>query len=331
MRTEVIMPKLGLTMTEGRVVQYLVPDGCTVRKGQAIAEIATDKIVTEVESPADGRFRAAVPADDPVPVAACIGYVLVGEDEAEDEAEVCEPQAAAGPAKRDGLSVLRGVIAERMTRSWTETPHASITVSVDMLCCLRRRDEVNSSHQSGVRVSVNDVVVFSAARALREHPWMNSSFEDGRITIHPEVNIGIAVALDDGLVVPVIKNVDGKSLQEIASRSRSLAEAARAGSLGPDDLTGGTFTISNLGMFGIDSFVPIINPPECAILGVGEVKATPVAMGDKVAVHPVMRLTLSFDHRTTDGAAASRFLVRLKSMLEDPSCPAFVDFSTPPL
>ncbi|MGE5483929.1 MAG: dihydrolipoamide acetyltransferase family protein [Ignavibacteriales bacterium] len=346
MRTEIIMPKLGLTMTEGRVVQWLVPDGSKVSKGQAVAEIATEKIVTEIEAPADGWFRAIVPVDTAVPVTACIGHILEGEEAAEEEIArpsaapaapvapaapeaVAAPEVLASPAS--GAGVLRSVIAERMTRSWTGTPHASILVEVDMLLCLRRREEVNSSPRAGVRISVNDIVVFCAARALREHPGINSSFEGGRIVLHQDVNIGIAVALEDGLIVPVIKNADRKSLREIASQSRTLAEAAHAGSLGPDDLAGGTFTISNLGMFGIESFVPIINPPECAILGVGEVKATPVARGDSVTVRPVMKLTLSFDHRSTDGAAASRFLVRLKSLLEDPSCPAFVDFSTPPL
>ncbi|NPV69337.1 MAG: 2-oxo acid dehydrogenase subunit E2 [Firmicutes bacterium] len=331
MRTEIIMPKLGLTMTEGRVVQWLAADGQTIRKGQPVVEVATDKIVNEVEAPADGALRIVSPPDSVVPVASLIGYL---EDVASGSTQVTSDVAGAAPvtpedalggqgdvgtpARREVLGVMRRTIAERMVKSWTTVPHSWVTVKVNMENALRFRAAVNSSCPDGERVSVNDLVVFFTARALSEYPVLNSSFDGDAILLHPAVNVGIAVALEDGLIVPVIKGAGAKSLREIARESRRLVQAARAGSLDPDDISGGTFTVSNLGMFGVESFGPIINQPECAILAVGEIRPEPVVRNGALEEEQSMSLTLAFDHRVVDGAVAARFLGRVKALLEDP-------------
>ena len=168
------------------------------------------------------------------------------------------------------------------------------------------------------RVSVNDLIIKAAGIALRSFPAVNASLEGGEIVEYADVNVGFAVALDDGLVVPVVASADQKSVFEIAAVTKAMGEKARGRGLGPEDYGYGTFTISNLGMFGVDQFTAIINPPEAAILAVGRVKDTPVAVDGKVEIKAMMSITLSSDHRLIDGAAAGRFLSHLREVLEQP-------------
>ena len=168
------------------------------------------------------------------------------------------------------------------------------------------------------RVSVNDLIIKAAGIALRSFPAVNASLEGGEIVEYADVNVGFAVALDDGLVVPVVASADRKSVFEIAAVTKAMGEKARGRGLGPEDYGYGTFTISNLGMFGVDQFTAIINPPEAAILAVGRVKDTPVAVDGKVEIKAMMSITLSSDHRLIDGAAAGRFLSHLREVLEQP-------------
>ncbi|MEC7228046.1 MAG: 2-oxo acid dehydrogenase subunit E2, partial [Candidatus Latescibacterota bacterium] len=171
----------------------------------------------------------------------------------------------------------------------------------------------------GKKISVNDLIVQAAGRALRDFPRINSHYQPGGYAPLPDVHIGVAVAAEQGLVVPVVRNVDKKSVEEISAESARLVDLARRGGLGIDDMQGGTFTISNLGMFGVSKFTAIINPPQVAILAVGAIEKRVVALeGDAFAVRPQMTLTLAADHRVVDGALAARFLSRLREILETP-------------
>jgi pyruvate dehydrogenase E2 component (dihydrolipoamide acetyltransferase) len=169
-----------------------------------------------------------------------------------------------------------------------------------------------------VSVTYTHAIVKAAALALAEHPRLNSTLEGDVIRLPDEVNVGVAVALDEGLIVPVVREADRKSLRQIAVEARELSEKARQGTLTVDEVTGGTFTVTTLGMYDVDVFTPIVNPPQCAILGVGRVKEVPAFEGDRVVRRSVLNLSLSFDHRVVDGAPAAEFLRRVKYYLEHP-------------
>ena len=215
---------------------------------------------------------------------------------------------------------LRKVAATRLTESASTIPHFYLTMDVDMtrLTGLREQLIAYGEKRGLARVSVNDLIIKAAGIALRSFPAVNASLEGGEVVEYADVNVGFAVALDDGLVVPVVASADQKSVFEIAAVTRSLGEKARGKGLGPEDYGYGTFTISNLGMFGVDQFTAIINPPEAAILAVGRVKDTPVVEDGKVEIKDTMSITLSSDHRLIDGAVAGQFLAHLREILEQP-------------
>src|SRR4030095_16903157 len=205
--------------------------------------------------------------------------------------------------------------------SMQSTPHFYLTSTVDAEALLDFRGELNqqlAGRGDEVKVSVNDLIVKACAVLLRANPALNVSFGGDKLLIHQRVHVGIAVAVDGGLVVPVVRDADQKSLTQVASEASALIGRARAGKLAGDDVGGGTFTVSNLGMYGIDQFTAVIKPPEAAILAVGAAAPEPVATDDGVAVHRRMRLTLSIDHRALDGATGAAFLAQLKDVLEQP-------------
>ena len=216
------------------------------------------------------------------------------------------------------LNKMRRAIARRMTESKAAAPHFYITVEINMDDAMKMREQLNTLAPEAERISVNDLVVAAAARTLARFPALNASYREGGLEMHPRVNIGIAVALEDGLIPPVLRDADRKTLKDIAAGSRALAERARSNRLRSDDLGGGTFTVSNLGMFDVDDFIAIINPPEAAILAVGAVTRRPVAAAGDVRIAPLMKATLSVDHRVADGAQAGRFMQELKKLLESP-------------
>ena len=223
--------------------------------------------------------------------------------------------------KRIPLSGPRKIIAEKMKKSKIEAPHFYLTLSVDMTNAIKLKEELSVKIEklTGVKLSLNDIIIKSAARALKEYQMLNSSIENEFIIVKEDINIGLAVALEEGLVVPVIRNADKKGLSEISKESSELIIKARSGKLLPDDYQGGTFTISNLGMFGIEEFKAVINLPESAILAVGKIVKTPVVdENDELKVKPIMKLTLSCDHRIIDGALGAKFLNRIKELLENP-------------
>ena len=398
MATEIVMPKLGLTMESGAISAWLVEEGQEVQKGQALLEIATDKVTMEVEAQADGILRKIlVPVGQEVPVSTTIG-VIAAEDEdidsyvavaPSDSAPPATPTPAAPPtpapqaptpsADADGrrphktspkarkiaaehgldlsgvngsgpggrivsadvltlveqarlapvpapaapvaeglieLSRAEQVAAERLTASYQQIPHIHISMDVSAVWLQQFR---TGYQLEGKKISFNDLIVKATARTLSEFPRVNSLAEGGHFRYASQINVGVAVAAEQGLVVPVIRDAAEKTIEEIALEGTRLIDAARRGELGPDDMLGGTFTISNLGMFGVSRFTAIINPPQVAILAVGAIENKVVASGaDAFAVRPQLTLTLAADHRVVDGALGARFLARLKEVLETP-------------
>ena len=213
------------------------------------------------------------------------------------------------------LSPMRRVVAKRMTESKQSAPHFYVSMDIDMSTVLALRAR-RKERQDEILPSINDFILHACARVLREFPSMNSIYTEQGIRVNAQVNLGMAVALEEGLVVPVIRDADRLSLSELATESRQLVEKAHSKKLFPLDYEGGTFTVSNLGMLGVDSFVAIINPPQCAILAVGRVAPRVITDGDGIEIKSMMTATLSADHRIVDGAIAARFLQQLKQLLE---------------
>jgi pyruvate dehydrogenase E2 component (dihydrolipoamide acetyltransferase) len=216
---------------------------------------------------------------------------------------------------------MRQIIGQRMERSWTTIPHVTEVIDVDVTRVVELRQEYKATWESqyGVRVSYNDIFVSLVAHAIREFPRVNSRLNGDAIEILNEVNIGVAVELEEGLMVPVVRNADQKNVGQISKEVKELAEKARQGQMNPDELTGSTFTISNLGGYGIQWFTPIIDHPNSCILGIGKITKTPIVIENAIAIRDIVYLSLSFDHRIVDGAPAAQFLSLLKEMLEDPA------------
>ena len=431
------MPKMGDTMEEGKILRWLKHEGETVKKGESLAEVETDKVNIEIEAFAAGVLRKifvqegeSAPigaqialigaADEPLPASAGDGDAAVATKEATTGAparsatSVASPPATAtptaptapaapspAPANDQGrifispiarriaeehqldyaqirgtgpngriikmdveaaltqqapatipaapampaapaplpafepvpaaiegeevveipLTSMRRTIAKRLSQSMQTAPHFYVTSVIDTgkLAQLRRQiNEYAASEPEPVKVSFNDLIIKAVARALIHMPQVNVSFAEDRLIQKKQVNVGMAVALETGLIVPVIKHADQRSILDIAREAKRLAEAARTGKLKPDDLSGGTFTVSNLGMFDVESFTAVINPPESAILAVGSITPTPVVEDGQVVVRDRMKVTLSSDHRAIDGAIAARFLQEVKRLLEEP-------------
>ncbi len=216
------------------------------------------------------------------------------------------------------MSRMRQAIARRMAASKREAPHYYVAVDIDMTEAQRFRAQLNAALGDQGHVSVNDLLVKASALALQRYPMFNTWFVDEQVQQQEAQNVCIGIALEEGLIAPAILDCGHKSLAEIAQASRSLAERAKSGALKPDEYAAGTFTISNLGMYGIDELIAIIQPPQTAILGVGRVKSQPVAREGAIEVAEVMRAALSGDHRVTDGALGAQFLSEIKRLLESP-------------
>jgi pyruvate dehydrogenase E2 component (dihydrolipoamide acetyltransferase) len=398
--TNVIMPALELAQETGKVLRWMKAPGDTVRKGDPIVEIETDKVTVEVESPASGVLRDVTAREgDVIPVGQTIALIFapdesptlspVGRGQGEgvgvavspstpfkadvlafvesrtaarlapaspkarrlaaergldvgalrgtgpNSAVLAEDVPAALPSPHSSPSPLEGeragvrgsgvgegvsniwrIMADRMTASWTTAPHFYLVREVDVSRLVSWRER--ASTQTGTRITYTDLLVRLVAAALTRHPAANVSWKDGTIVRHAEINVGLAVAIDDGLVVPVLHRADTLSLTEIAARREDLVTRAQAGKLRPADIQGGGFTISNLGMYGVDAFSAIVNPPQAAILAVGRIADRVVAVNGQPAVQPTMVLTLSCDHRALDGARGAQFLGALADLIEEP-------------
>jgi pyruvate dehydrogenase E2 component (dihydrolipoamide acetyltransferase) len=295
-RPEILSEGLPLPVGEGR----------SAVRGRTLASPAAKRIAKE-----KGIDLASLKGSGPE------GAVL-----AEDVVRAAGTQATApaGPPKVKEtvpLTPMRRIVGERMTKSKQTAPHFYLSTDVDMTEITRRRNAFKEKGESLVP-SINDFILGACACGLRDFPSLNAAFKDHGVEMYADINIGMAVALEEGLVVPVIRNADRLSLQDLAKQSRELAEKAQKKKLFPLDYEGGTFTVSNLGMLGVDNFIAIINPPQCAILAIGQVAPRVVPHGEGIAVRPMMTMSLSADHRVVDGAIAARFLQEVKRLLERP-------------
>ena len=435
----IVMPKLGLTMTEGTLSKWLKHEGEAVKEGEPLFEVETDKLTNTIEAAASGTLlKIALPEGG---VAPCMEPVAVigepGEDfasllggaapaEEKPAAPAAAPAASAAPARKPGERVLaspaakklakelgidlalvpgtgpkgrvteddvrnykpaaapaaepaepkvkasplaakvaadiglelkdlpakgrvmaadilaavrkggsapaeeapreeavpmngmRKAIARNMQNSHMTSPTVTFNLGIDMTELKRVREQLKAGD---LKVSYTDILVKVVAKALTEFPVLNCSVVDDKIVYKHYVNMGVAVALDNGLVVPNVRDADKKGIAEISAEVKELAKKAREGGLGMDALTGGTFTITNLGMYGIESFSPIINQPEVAILGVNTIVEKPVVIDGEICVRPILNLSLTADHRVVDGSVAAQFLQRVKKLIE---CPALV-------
>ena len=249
---------------------------------------------------------------------------IVRDDVLQASATAAETPVIETPVLQQATEVIpmdgiREIIAERMTMSVQTNASVTLHTEVDATAFVELRGMLNDKLQAReVSLTYTDLLVKVVANALREHPRLNATLTDEGIHLLPEINIGVAVALEDGLVVPVVRNADKERLSEISAQVRSFAERARNNQLTPGELQGGTFTITNLGNLGIDAFTPIINPPESAILGVGRILKKPVVHEDEIVVRSMLTLSLTFDHRVIDGAPAAQFLQTVSGYIQDP-------------
>jgi len=336
---EITMPKWGLTMEEGTLVRWIVEVGAQVAPGDELAEVETDKIVNVLENSQAGILRRTVAEEgDVLPVGALLGIIADegisdadidafiaggGSAAAEESAAVAPTEqapeaaaAAAAPAEElVPLTAMRTAIGKTVSTSWANIPHYMVTVAVEM----GKADAmVRSIKESGTKVSINDLIIKAAAVAIQKYPLINATFADKNVVMHRDVNMSVAVGLDEGLYMPVIRNCQSLSLAEIGVRSRELVAMAKEGKLGKEEMSGATIAISNMGMLGVESFVAIVPPTLSAILAIGTVKDEAVVRDGKIEIAKMMRITISADHRVHDGAYAAKFLGELRSILEAP-------------
>jgi pyruvate dehydrogenase E2 component (dihydrolipoamide acetyltransferase) len=334
---------------DGVLASLRAPEGAEVPVGETVALIAAPG----EDVPANGSAAVAAAVEAPTPAAAA--PAAVQEASAAARRPLASPKARRLAAERgvdldslDGgsgphgalvaadipaggaapppvapggedvpLSRIWSIMAERTTQSWTSAPHFYLLREVDAARLASWRDV--AAKRLGRGVSVTDLLVRATAAALEAHPRLNAAWADGSVRLNDEINVGIAVAIEEGLVVPVIHGADRIGLEGIAARREDVVSRAREGTLRPEDVERGTFTISNLGMFGIDAFNAVVNGPQAAILAVGRIVDRVVAVDGSPAVRPIMALTLSCDHRVVDGARAARFLDALATLIEEPA------------
>ena len=290
---------------EPEIVEEPEPE---VVEEQPAAEIAAEEPSEEVEEPEE-EVEPEVVEEQPQPAA-----------EVEPEPELApEPEPVAAAADGMALSRMRQQIARVTVRSKQEKPHFYVTSEVDMTDAMSLRQQINGALAGeGVRVTVNDLIIKACADALKKHPKFNAFLDDDVIRPNDGINIGIAMAVEEGLLMPAIMGCESMSLKELALASKDLADRAQNGALRPDEYTGGTFGISNLGMFDVSTFVAIIQPPQTAILAVGTVAKRPVVRDDEIVIRQTMNATISADHRVVDGAEGAQFLIEVKNALENP-------------
>jgi len=405
MAVNVVMPKLGLTMVSGKIVEWKKNEGEQVSEKEIVMVIETEKVTYEVESPGTGILHIIVTPDVEVPVSEVVGVLAESKDEynkvvaggapvtaaapaaeaaaatagapaaapaaevtagpggrvkispvakkiadenklditkiqgtgpggrvvREDvlkhmeqaKAALAPATAPAAPAASDRLVKLTGmrkVIARKMLESKVQAAQAYMSNTVDATKIQEYRQVLMPyiEKKSGVKITITDLMMKITAAAIEVHPVINTRWTDEGILWIKDVHMGMAMALDEGLIVPVIWNINKKSLTEIAKERVSLIDRGRKGKLTPDEMKGSTFTLSAMGMFGLESFTAIINQPENAILGVGAIIDKPVVVNGQIVIRPMMNVTLTYDHRTIDGAKAGMFMTTLKSFIENP-------------
>jgi len=394
MAIQVLMPKIGLTMAEGKILEWKKREGEWVEKGEILYVFETEKVTFDVEAPESG-FLAQILAeeDEVVPVGAVVGLLVKEKGEQVEPAagktrtipETVQKQVLAISASDTGranrpariratpmarrlakergldleslagsgiggrikirdvesatdkrpreqvslqieegklvkLSGMRTIIAQKMLASKIETAQTYMTVSVDATGILESREKLITivEKKAGVRLTVTDILMKITASAIALHPIMNTRWAPDGIVWLDAIHMGMAMALEEGLIVPVIWDIGRKALSETAKARAALVEKGKTGKLTPDEMKGSTFTLSSLGMFGVEEFTANINQPESAILAVGAILDKPVVVSKQIVIRPMMRLTLSYDHRVIDGAKAAEFMKTLKALMEDP-------------
>lgn len=437
MAIKMLMPLLGQTMEEGTIIKWFINEGDSIKEGEPLLEVMTDKVNMEVEAPESGVLRKILAQpDDIVPVQDAIAIIGTADESIDDllaevppathTAEASAPAAAATSAptaaktespavpvmgekvfaspaarrvaKERGIEIsalagrgtgpngrivekdvlafaasvratplagkvaadmgvqlgtvtgtgvggritredlgratvapagigatipfsgMRKMVAKSVAASAQSAVHVTLVTEVDMTECVSLRGQLlaEMEREYGVRLSYTDFIAKAAAKAILDKPIVNASLQGDKIIISDSINIGIATAIEGGLLVPVVKNIQSKSLIAISKEIKALADRARSGKATPDDLSGGTFTITNLGVYGVDSFTPIITPGQSAILAVCRIAEKPVVVNGQIAIRSMMNLCLSFDHRIMDGVPAAEFLARLRDILQSP-------------
>ncbi len=319
----VYMPRLGLSMQGGTIVNWLIAEGMPVKKGEGIVEITSEKIAHIVEADEDGILEKILYQEgDVVPcgeVIAAMKECAVATGEKETKNAAVEPAKEQDPLRkvlsRAPLSSTRKVIAERMAESLTRSPQATVTTRADVSTLVALREKYSTANE---KISFADLFTKIIALALQENPLLNSSYQAGELILYQSINIGVAVAAEDGLFVPVIKEVQDKSLRQISVELKEMSRKAREGCLTPEDLMGSTFTFSNMGMLDVDVMTPIINPPEAAILAIGSICKEVVAdENDTFIARPMVTISLSIDHSIMDGFPAAKFLGSVKKFIKE--------------
>lgn len=320
----VYMPRLGLSMQEGTIVQWHVSEGMPVKKGEGIVEITSEKIAHLVDADADGvvekilyKVGDVVTSGEVIALlnenAALTGYI---ENDKPSPAKLSVQDPNREILSRTALSTTRKVIADRMADSLSRSPQATVTTRADMSKLVDLRKQLATEN---LQISYADLFTKIIGLALQENPLFNSSLQSGELIIYKSINIGVAMAAEDSLFVPVIKNVQDKNLRQISAEIKEMSCKVKEGNLSSEDMTGGTFTFSNMGMLDVDVMTPIINPPEAAILAIGSVrKEAVVDEADKIVIRPMVTISLSIDHAILDGFPAAKFLASIKKYMQDP-------------
>jgi pyruvate dehydrogenase E2 component (dihydrolipoamide acetyltransferase) len=313
------MPRLSDSMEEGTILKWLVEAGGQVKKGEPLVEIETDKANMTYDAETDGTLIEVLAKEgDTLAVGKPIARLGEAEVAAEaDATPVAKRGGARGEVEIAELTRLQQNVSRRLAESKATAPDFTLVVDVDMTLATELRERLQDASEHPP--SYNDMVIKAVANALREHPRVNGAYRDGKFEQYSRVNIGIVVFANDALVVPTIFDADSRSLGQIARDAYELTERVREGKITSPEVAGGTFTISNLGMYGIDEFTAVITPPQAAILTVGAVKKRPaVDDNGRVVAREQMRLSLTSDNRILYGADAAEFLARVRELLEQP-------------
>jgi pyruvate dehydrogenase E2 component (dihydrolipoamide acetyltransferase) len=325
----------GAEVPVGRTIAWIVRPGesvpadeVAVESGRKITAPGPTAAIASVAGPAPARTEDVrispkarrLATERGVNLADVRGSGAGGEILASDIVAAAEAKSASSPASVDAGNPISRLMAERTTQSWTTVPHFFVSRDVDATALNEARSKLGPEIEKaqGVKLTHSDLLVALVARVVRKHSRMNASWSASGVKENDTVNVGLAMAVDGGVVAPVIQNADRAALAEIAKQRRDLTERARSGKLRPADLAGGTFTISNLGMFGVDAFTAIIIPPQAAILAVGAIADRVVPVDGKPGIRPMMNLTLSTDHRVADGARAAEFMRDLVAAITNP-------------
>jgi pyruvate dehydrogenase E2 component (dihydrolipoamide acetyltransferase) len=313
-------------MAYGMVTKWFKREGELVKKGEPLFEVEAEKVTTIIESPTDGILSEILVAEgfeaNVGEVVAIIETATVPCEEAmalpsKSEKKIpLEVKLSVPAAEIIPLKGIRKLIAERMVQSHSAIPHITLTMEVDMSEANKLRSTLEKA--SNKRIIYDAIFAKAVGKALCKYPVLNSTLEEQGIRIYKEINIGVAVASPDGLVVPVVHKVNERSLIELSDEVEKLVQKAREGKLSMTEVYGGTFTITNLGMFGIDVFTPIIVPGQAAILGIGRIVEKPYLDGGQLKSRPIVTLSLTCDHRVLDGALAAQFLQEIKRIIESP-------------